>query len=270
MSVLDRLDAESDWKNARRKLLYNEVVCLIKQCSVDLLSFDAVRTELNLRQKINRGLQEIRLDRIRGSVGRFGDFSAAFLPRKEHLRQRWVNVEVAMLAGKTPPIEVYQIGESYFVVDGNHRVSVARQLQQEVIEAYVWEYTGALDQQTEASLDQALLEDERAAFLERAGQANAETAGAITFTRSGCYDDLVRQVEVYRRGLTHQRREPPSFGEAFAAWHDEVYRPNIEAIVQHDLLAHFPQRTAADLFVWTRQNGRSIEELEEHPSGDET
>jgi hypothetical protein len=129
MEVYDALsmyDSEEDWHWARRKVLYQEVVCFFKQCSVDLLSFEDVRSGLHLRHKIDRVLQEIPLDHIRGSVGRYDDFTSVFLPRKEHLRERWKRVEVAMKAGKTPPIDVYQVGESYFVRDGNHLVSIAR------------------------------------------------------------------------------------------------------------------------------------------------
>jgi hypothetical protein len=82
------LDAEEDWKRARRKVLYQEVVCFFKQCSVDLLSFEEVRTRLHLRQTIDRGLQDIPLDRIRGSVGRYDDFASAFIPRRRHMRER--------------------------------------------------------------------------------------------------------------------------------------------------------------------------------------
>ena len=72
-------------------------------------------------------MQEIPLDHIRGSVGRFDDFTSAYMPRKDHLRHRWEGVDQAMMQGKTPPIEVYQVDDIYFVMDGNHRVSVARQ-----------------------------------------------------------------------------------------------------------------------------------------------
>ena len=78
--ALSMYDAEEDWNWARRKVLYQEVVCFFKQCSVDLLSFEDVRSGLHLVQKTDRGLQEIPLDRIRGSVGRYNDFTSAFLP----------------------------------------------------------------------------------------------------------------------------------------------------------------------------------------------
>ena len=84
MDIYDRHMAEQDWNSARRKLLYQEVVCYIKECSVDLFSFEDVQSTLNLKQKVNRGLQEIPLSQIQGSVGRYNDFTSAFLPKKKH------------------------------------------------------------------------------------------------------------------------------------------------------------------------------------------
>jgi hypothetical protein len=261
-NVLDRFEAEDDWRRARRKLLYEEVVCLIKKCSVDLLSFEEVRKKLRLRQRLYRGLQEIPLDQIRGSVGRFDDFSAAFLPRSKQLRQRWMRVDVAMQEGKTPPIEVYQIGQNYFVLDGNHRVSVARQRGLGTIESYVWEFVGPSAHAAEADIDRALIGAEQAAFLDSVGEANADRARTIVLTCPGCYDDLANQIEVYRQGVQEARQGPYSFDQAFSDWFDETYAPTVEAIRQNGLVFQFPDRTEADLFVWARQNGLALEELE--------
>jgi ParB-like chromosome segregation protein Spo0J len=39
-----------------------------------------------------------------------------------------------------PPIEVYKVGNDYFILDGHHRASVARYLGNRFIEAYVTEW----------------------------------------------------------------------------------------------------------------------------------
>ena len=262
MGVLDRLDAEDDWRKARRKVLYQEVVCLIKRCSVDLLSFEDVRSGLHLRQRLDRGLQEIPLDHIRGSVSRFDDFTSAYMPRKDHMRQRWEGVDRAMMEGKTPPIEVYQVGEIYFVMDGNHRVSVARQRGHETIEAYVSEFQTPFKPSAEAGIDEILINSEQAAFLEKSGEANAEAVSSMVFTCAGCYEDVSKQVEIYRQQKQVLNGTPYSFEQAFPEWREEVYSPAIEAIRQNDLAAQFPDRTEADLFIWSWQNNQAIEELE--------
>ncbi len=262
MEILGRLDAEHEWKLARRKVLYQKVVCHFKECSVDLLSFEKVRSSLHLDQKFYRGLQEIPLELIRGSVGRFDDFTAGFLPLKKHMEKRWERVDVAMAQGKTPPIDLYQVGQVYFVLDGNHRVSVARQHGRLAIEAYVWEFPTPVDFAADAGLDEILIETEQAEFLERAGQDNVTAAASIRFTCAGCYKDISQQVEQYRQGGEKTTRTPVSFEQAFSAWYDEAYRPAIEAIRQNELLSQFPGRTEADLFIWSWQNSNTIEKEE--------
>jgi hypothetical protein len=84
------------------------------------------------------GLQTVSICQIRGSEGRTADFDAEFRPLRKHNRERWQSVAVAHQAGAyLPPVELIQIGDTYFVRDGHHRVSVARAFGQEYIEAKV-------------------------------------------------------------------------------------------------------------------------------------
>ena len=87
------------------------------------------------------------------------------------MRKRWVRVDAAMQVGKTPPIEVYQVGESYFVLDGNHRVSIARQRGLGTIEAYVCEFPTPIGLSPEADIDELLIKSEWVDFLDKIGQA---------------------------------------------------------------------------------------------------
>jgi uncharacterized ParB-like nuclease family protein len=261
IDTLSMFDAEEDWNRARRKILYQELIRFFKKCPVDLLSFEDVRSGLRLGQKFDCGWQEIPLDRIRGSVGRYDDFTSAFLPRKRHMRQRWEQVEVAMRAGKTPPIEVYQVGESYFVLDGNHRVSVASQLGLETIEAYVCEFLTPVGLSPEADIDELLIKSEQVDFLEKIGRAAPPAVREIVFTCPECYSELVDMIETYRQGLEEANKKPISFEEAVSAWYEEVYDPCIEIIQKTNLLARFSNRTETDLFVWAWKNNKRLEEL---------
>jgi uncharacterized ParB-like nuclease family protein len=258
---LDMFDAEGDWNKARRKVLYQEVVCFFKECSVDLLSFKDVQKGLGLGQKIDRGLQEIPLDRIRGSVGRYNDFNSAFLPRKKFMRERWKGVDVAMRAGKTPPIDVYQVGESYFVLDGNHRVSVARQRGLKTIEAYVGEFPTPFGLSPEANIDELLIKTEQAAFWEKIGEAGPPAVRDIVFTCPDCYGDLVDMIDTYHRGLEEASGGAVPFDQAVSAWYEEVYVPGLEKIQHNNLMDRFPDRTEADLFIWAWKNNKVLEEL---------
>ena len=78
---------------------------------------------------------------IVGSVGRCGSFDAGFLPVCSCSRERWKRVYGAFLEGKVlPPVELYKLGGVYFVVDGNHRVSVARYRGAAAVDAFVTEF----------------------------------------------------------------------------------------------------------------------------------
>jgi hypothetical protein len=71
-----------------------------------------------------------------------------------------------------------------------------------------------------------------------------------------------KQVEIYRQQKQALDGKPYSFEQAFPEWRDEVYGPAIEAIRENDLASQFPDRTEADLFIWSWQNNQAIEELE--------
>lgn len=260
--TMEQANSQEQWRSARRKLLYDEVVCVIKRCSVDLLSFDEARQGLHLRQQVSRGLQEVPVSAIRGSVGRYADFSDAFLPRKEHMRERWVQVDLAMKAGKTPPVELYKVGDDYFVLDGNHRVSSARQRGVPAIEAYVTEFITSVAINLNTGIDALLIREEQDAFMEQVASGDLPAAQAMRFTCAGCYSEVAEQVERYRRAMEAMLETPMSTDEAFRKWHEEVYDPATAAIRHTSLLTQFPGRTEGDLFIWAQQNGTTIEELE--------
>ncbi len=84
------------------------------------------------------GVTSIPLARIIGSEGRVGDFDRSFHPLNDHTRDRWINIAVARRNGDSlPPVELIQVGDSYYVRDGHHRISVARAEGQREIEANI-------------------------------------------------------------------------------------------------------------------------------------
>ena len=121
--------AIQDFQSARQKAGIQEVLARITGKSTRLLSYEEVAEKLKLHARTERGIQQVPLDAIVGSVGRYTDFTRTFLPRRAGDQQRWANVKTAFLEydANLPPIELYKVGEVYFVVDGNHRVSIAKQ-----------------------------------------------------------------------------------------------------------------------------------------------
>jgi len=102
----------------------------------NLIPFEDLRKTLGLINQRYRGVQPVPLDQIIGSLGRSNDFDRVFLPTQRHSQRKWISVDSAHMEGVTlPPVQLYKVGDAYFVVDGHHRVSVARQKEQAFIDA---------------------------------------------------------------------------------------------------------------------------------------
>jgi hypothetical protein len=169
--VKSRMDrALQDFHEARRQAALQEVVARLTGKSTKLLAFDDVSQKLKASGGIDRGVQEISLDAIVGSCERYEDFSRTFLPLLESDKERWARVNVHITTkglADVPPILVYQIGQAYFVLDGNHRVSVARQLGATRIKADVTEFQPRVSLSPDDSPAELILKAEYADFLER-------------------------------------------------------------------------------------------------------
>jgi len=103
-----------------------------------LLDLTTVEQTHEIRGRWYQGVRPVSLRAIRGSEGRNKDFDAAFRPLRKHMRERWVGIAMLEYQGHgVPAVELIQVGEDYFVRDGHHRVSVARALGREEIDAKV-------------------------------------------------------------------------------------------------------------------------------------
>src|SRR5213594_4520318 len=126
--MVARNTAHADFQRARRKAFLRRLGSWLVRADNALLAFEEVRKQLRAHARREGGMREVAIDQIVGSVGRYRDFDRAFLPRQVQTRDRWESVDRAHLDGTDlPPVDLYKIGDTYFVKDGNHRVSVARE-----------------------------------------------------------------------------------------------------------------------------------------------
>jgi hypothetical protein len=164
------IQAIEDYKKARRRAEFQELLARLTGQSDDLalLSYDEVRQKLKAIEKGTEYLTEIPVEEIVGSVGRYHDFRREFLPKASINQSRWVKImaETRGLSG-LPPIEVYKIGDVYFVKDGNHRVSVARQMGNSSIQAYVTELKTRVKLSKDIKPDELIIKAEYLEFLEK-------------------------------------------------------------------------------------------------------
>jgi hypothetical protein len=252
--------AKDDFHRARRRADLEKVVASLTGKSADLLSFEEVRKKVRGVRGSRRVLKDVPLDSIVGSVGRYEDFTRDFLPRRDSDKERWARVEIlANQSAGLPPVELFQIGDAYFVNDGNHRVSVARQNGHSHIEAYVTNVHTRVPLSPEVQAKDLILKSELADFLECTRLDFLRPGADVTVTSPGAYADLIKHIEVhqYFMGLD-QKREVP-FEEAVAHWYDIVFLPVIEVIRKGDILSEFPGRTNADLYLWILRHRAELE-----------
>ena len=91
-----------------------------------LRSFDSDRRAKGAMHQVELGATDVPITAIVGSVGRAGDFDHKFRPRQRHLRLRLAHLERAFPDCDFPTIDLYEIQGNYYVLDGHHRVALAR------------------------------------------------------------------------------------------------------------------------------------------------
>ena len=244
-----------EFERAKRRGTWNRILSFVTGHPSLLLPFDLVREAVGLRSSAYDGIHEIEISQVIGSVNRYDEFDREFLPRRWETAERWTRVREVLEEGPGfPPIKVYQVGEAYFVVDGNHRISVAKRLGAKRIEAEVtrFEPTVPIDRHTDVR--SLIVKAEYAEFLRTTGLDGTPLERAIEFTRPGRYAVLLEHIATHRyfKGLDEGR--DVGFAEASLSWYDHVYRPLVEIFRSEGLLAAFPGRTEADLYVWVSKH----------------
>jgi nucleotide-binding universal stress UspA family protein len=245
--------ALQDFREARRQAALQEVMSRFTGKSDKLLSFDEVSYKLKAGSGVDKGLQEIPLKAIIGSCGRYEDFTRNFLPRYGSDKERWVRVQQYVtatgLAG-IAPILVYQIGQAYFVLDGNHRVSVARSFGATHIRAHVTEMPTKVSLSPDDQPDDLIVKAEYADFLERTNLAVSRPQADLRVTVPGKYWILDAQIEAHRFLVPGQHQSQASYQEAALYWYDGVYQGVVQIVRERGLLRDFPHRTETDLYLW--------------------
>ncbi|MCK4579563.1 MAG: ParB N-terminal domain-containing protein, partial [Candidatus Marinimicrobia bacterium] len=243
--------ALEDFRKARQEASLQEIMYFVTRRREELLSFDEVRRKLKGVEGSRQELKEIPLDAIVGSVSRYHDFTRSFLPRGGIDRDRWTRVmAVAMGSAGFPPIDVYQIGDVYFVQDGHHRVSVARRLGMDPIQAYVKEVHTKVTLTADIHPDDLIIKAEFADFLEHTRLDKLRPQVDLSTTVAGKYQIIMDQIDAYRYVLDQESDQEIPYQEAVVHWCDEIYMPVVEVIRERNILRDFPKRTETDLFLW--------------------
>jgi len=187
-----------------------------------------------------RGVRTVPLDRIVGSVGRYHDFDSKFRLKQHLPQERLEAVKRAMKQGKPmQPVDLYQLKNEYYVMDGNHRIAAAKELGYSDISARIVELIP-----TEGSLENMLYR-ERAHFFDQTGLPYA-----IELTELGQYGTLLDQISKHRAFLEQEKGEGISFEQVALDWYKTIYLPMTGIIQKGGLNEPFPKRTMADLYAY--------------------
>ncbi len=243
--------AVSDFQEARRKAALESILSRLRGKPADLLSYDTVRQKFRFIESSRRQLEDIPLNKIVGSVNRYADFTRSFLPRHESDAQRWAFVRMGVEAQTgLPPIEAYKVGDVYFVSDGHHRVSVARELGADSIQGYVTPVYTHVPLSPGDSPDDIILKSEYDQFLAQTHLDDLRPEANLLVTAPGQYQKLLEHISVHRFFMGEKRGKEVPYNEAVTDWYDTVYQPIANLIRERNLLRDFPGRTEADLYLW--------------------
>jgi hypothetical protein len=253
------IKSESEFGSARKRAFLEMIFGLFTGHNVHLLSFGEVADKLRLNQSVFKGLQQIPVENIVGSTGRYEDFTRHFLPRTgdKRAKERWRKIYTLAVTGKGfPPIDVYQVDQVYFVKDGNHRVSVARDLGWETIQANVTELPTAVSLNPDVKASDLIIKSECAYFLEQTelDKTRPDSTNHIDFTELGGYPRLLKHIHLHRFLLGQAEMPDVSLAEASADWYDHIYTPIIAAVRESDIIKNFPGRQETDLYIWLVQH----------------
>ena len=246
--------AKQDFERAFNRATWRRILGRLTGAGSQLLPYDEVRARLPLRGQHYIGLQQVPIEKIIGSMGRYNDFDRAFLPTQKRTMERWINIDKAHYADVIlPPVELIKIGEVYFVKDGNHRVSVANERGQKEVDAYVTEIDIPFELTPEMKFDELELKSARAKFLAQIPLEDSLPDVDIQPTIPQVYPMLVEHIETHRWYLGVEKRSEASLGEAVTSWYAYVYLPLVELIREQGLLKSFPKLSEADLYMWVME-----------------
>ena len=241
-----------DFRRARMQSFFNMLRAALSGQRQRLLAFDEVREKLHLGGPVYRGLQSVPLDKIIGSVNRYRDFDHLFLPTQSHTEDRWRRINRAWYEEiDLPPVMLYKVGEVYFVVDGNHRVSVARDRGQQFIDAEVREVESRVPVTAGMQPDDLERLGERVEFLERTQLDRWYPEAVIKPTVLGGYERLLEHIAVHRYFMGIDLGRSISEEEAVRHWYETLYLPVVQIVERSEVLEELPGRTATDFYLWT-------------------
>ena len=223
-----------------------------------LLPLDQVRSHLRVLGQHYVGVREVPVRDIVGTVDRAVDFDQFFRPRRRELRRRLDAMNAAFGDGPMPPITVYEAGGLYFVVDGHHRVALARRNRAEVIDAEVTQVRTSHRLRPDVDVLALIHTEQHRRFKERTGLKEAAPDAIVEFSRPVGYGELLQVIEAHAYALSESSGRLVPMVDATRDWYEASWLPALAAIESSGLKRAYDFKTDGDRYLWTF---RKLEEL---------
>lgn len=258
--------SRTDFQRSLFKAFTNRVWATISGQPTTLLSYDEIKEKLHIGGPIYRGVQTVRVDQIAGSLNRYHEFDRIFLPASEKLAERWQSVNRAFYQEiSLPPVVLYKVGDVYFVVDGHHRVSVARRQGQIDIDAEVRECATRVNITADIKPEDLEILHDKVRFLERTSLDSLIPEADIKLTIPDGFHRMLEHIAVHHYFMGIDMQRDISEEEAIKHWYEHVYMPVINVIRETDILKEFPDKTEGDLYLWVLDHQHYLESKEGVP-----
>lgn len=253
----DGLPDVSTYPKARRKELFRRIGGILTgNRPGSLLTLEEVQETLRSYQQSYMGIRSIPVASIIGSVSRSDDFDDEFLPRSDAMEERWESVERYFADRPFPPINVYKVGDAYFVSDGHHRVAIAKQRDVEFIDAEVIEVQTPYAVTADTDVADLVHLGQQRLFMEDSGLSEVRPTTEFRFTRPESYRALLDNVKVHGWDLLVERQTYVSREEIALDWYVRVYSPTVQQIEETGLAAMLDDMTVDDIYLWVTEQWR--------------
>ena len=244
---------------ARRRSAYARLARIVgRSAPRELLPLDQAVERLRPFTRRYLGIRPIPVAQIVGTDSRGSDFDRDFLPRRPDVRERWRRVEQAFPDAGFPPIVASQLGDAYFVLDGHHRVAIARRQRMATIDAEVTELKARWHLPADADVVELIHAEQERIFMDDSGLAEARPDVHIRFSRPVGYVELLETVQLHGYHLMLEAQQALARAEIAEDWYTTVYLPTIEAIHAEGLDEVCPEVTDPDRFLWVWNRRREL------------
>jgi hypothetical protein len=257
--------AKSDFSRVRWKAFVRGVMASLRGEKNTLLSYDEVKEKLHIGGPIYRGVRTVPVSQIVGSLNRYHEFDAAFLPKNDENAGRWQNVDRAFYKEiSLPPVVLYKVGEVYFVVDGHHRVSVAREQGAAFIDAEVRECSTKVNITTGLKSEDLQILEDKVKFIEATNFDQLLPGKDIYLNIPDGFSRMLEHIAVHKYFMGLDEKRDISDSEAVLHWYRTVYEPITQVIRESGLLEQFPGKSEGDMYLWVLDHQAYLSEEEGH------